>query len=171
MVWPDLRFWMSQEWSKSGLNRWGVPFLICYPHTSITAVTTGINFFCRGSHGREENLKNLTAVKFCIDHGREIFPRFLLVSSFSFVDRSRPPFPSLPSHSWGGKSNIKSVKKIGPTAIGKLTTRMSTYGGPALPAMLYAQILVSTSSQLLTGRRGLLCVELWSYPYCPEGQY
>ena len=134
-------------------------------HTSITAVTTGINFFCRGGHGREENLKNLTAVKFCIDHGREIFPRFLLVSSFSFVDRARPPFPSLPSHSWGGKINIKSAKKI---AIGKLTTQTSTYGGPALPAMLYAQILVSTPSQLLAGRRGLLCVELWSYPYCPD---
>ena len=126
-------------------------FFFLYLHTSITAVTTGINFFCRGGHGREENLKNLTAVKFCIDHGREIFPRFLLVSSFSFVDRARPPFPSL----LGGKSNIKSAKKVGPTAIGKLTTRMSTYGGPALPAMLYAQILVSTSSQLLTGRRGL----------------
>ena len=88
-------------------------------HTSITAVTTGINFFCRGGHGREENLKNLTAVKFCIDHGREIFPRFLLVSSFSFVDRARPPFPSLPSQSWGGKSNIKSAKKkLAPLRLG-----------------------------------------------------
>ena len=86
-------------------------FFFLKTHTSITAVTTGINFFCRGGHGREENLKNLTAVKFCIDHGREVFPRFLLVSSFSFVDRARPPFPS---HSWGGKSNIKSVKKNWP---------------------------------------------------------
>ena len=59
----------------------------------------GKKFFCRGGHGREENLKNLTAVKFCIDHGREIFPRFLLVSSFL---TGPTPFPIPPKSFLGG---------------------------------------------------------------------